>query len=178
MQRLGNAVTDAIIAYSATLQNVKPEILVPDILNMTNLLRILMECRHAWRVDVRGCGNGTLEEMLPTLKSRPWGCKGLEFLGLRLLIPSPLTDGDYTPYGMDTKKEKDKKAKDEEGRLEAKASRLFGMGWKMGRQSSNHRDGLAKEQGVEGVVGVLGLVEGLERVKTIRWNDVCYVHLS
>ncbi|KAG0289650.1 hypothetical protein BGZ96_006844 [Linnemannia gamsii] len=177
--RLSNAVTDAILAYSATLQSIKIDILIPGILDTTNLLRILMECRHAWRVDIGGRGKGTLEELLSTLKSRPWGCKGLEFLGLRWEISSPSRgDDDYNRYGIRTKEERDKKAKDEEERLEAKASRLFGIGWKAGRQNSNHRDSIEKEQGAEEVAGVLGLVEDLKSVKTIRWNDVRYVRLS
>jgi hypothetical protein len=192
VQRLSDAVTDAILAYSATLQSVKIDIHVPNILDVKNVLRILVECRRAWRVDVRGCGRGTFEEMLMTLKSQPWGCKSLEFLGLRLLISSPSVGvGDYdSSDGVDDDdddddirrsretKEKEKKARDEDTRLEAKASRLFEMGWKVGRQRSYYYDGIAKEQSVEEVVDVLGLAEDLKRLKTICWNDVCYVRLS
>ncbi|KAG0309059.1 hypothetical protein BGZ97_013176 [Linnemannia gamsii] len=156
VQRLSDAVTDAILAYSATLQSVKIDIHVPNILDVKNVLRILVECRRAWRVDVRGCGVGDYDSS-----------DGVD----------DDDDDDDIRRSRETK-EKEKKARDEDTRLEAKASRLFEMGWKVGRQRSYYYDGIAKEQSVEEVVDVLGLAEDLKRLKTICWNDVCYVRLS
>lgn len=184
VQRLSDAVTDAILAYSETLQSVKVDIRVLNILDVKNVLRILMECRHAWRIDIQGCGKGALEDLLSTLKSQPWGCKDLEFLGLSLQLSSPSStqnsgdSSDDDDYSLPSKDMKEKKARDEEAKLEVKASRLSGMGWKVGKQNSYYYDGIAKEQGVDEVVGVLGLVEGLKRLKTIRWNNVGYERLS
>lgn len=187
VRRLSNAVTDAILAYSGTLQSVKIELCVYNMLDPKNVLRILMECPHARMIDIRGCGTGELKDLLSTLKSQSWGCKDLEFFGLRLQLPSPSStrnssdmsdDGDYCRPTKETNKKKEKKARDEEARLEARANRLSEVGWKVGNQSSYYLDGIAKKQGVDEVVGVLGLVEELKYLKTVRWNDVRYERLS
>ncbi|KAF9147791.1 hypothetical protein BG015_010509 [Linnemannia schmuckeri] len=165
VQRLSDAVTDAILAHSGTLQSVKIDIHVPNILDMKN---------------------GTLEELLSTLKSQPWGCKDLEFPELRIPVSSSSTQNngdssgeeDYTLRSKETQEEKEKNARDEEARFEAKGIRLSGMGWKVAKQKIYYYDGLAKEQGAGEVAGVLDVVEELKRVKTVCWNDVRYERLS
>ncbi|KAF9278927.1 hypothetical protein BGZ88_000273 [Linnemannia elongata] len=180
LQRLSDAVTDAILVHSRTLQSVKLDIRVRGTLDVKNMLRILVECRYAWRIDIRGCGTGSLETLLSTLKSQPWGCKDLEIFGLRLMLPSPsLTQNRGDSRNEEPSEEtKEKKAREEEARLEAKASRLFGMGWKVGKQRNYFYDGIGKKQVVDEVVSILGLVEGLKRVKAVQWNDIRYEPLA
>ncbi|KAF9084023.1 hypothetical protein BGX23_010919 [Mortierella sp. AD031] len=172
--RLTDRITNAILAHSATLQSLKIEVWVPGTLDMKNLMRILVECRQLWRMNLDGNGKGTIEELLATLASQPWGCKNLEVLSLRMSLVSPDFEMDDTSDDDDgerNRKSKEEQEEEEKAREEAKACRLSGMGWRLGEQFDTYIDEMAKKQDVDAVAGVLGLVEGLKRVKTVRWND-------
>ncbi|KAF9899297.1 hypothetical protein EC991_009154 [Linnemannia zychae] len=197
---LSNALTNAILAHSATLQSIKLRVYTYSALNMKNLLRILMECRRLWRFDLTGCGIGAIKDLQLMLKSQPWGCNGLEFLGLTLSSP-PLSappaevndvgvensdsdlgignlgddnsedDYDLIMYDDDEPREKEE---DKAVRLERKAIRLSGMGWQMARQSSSYFYDVARGQNEDEIATVLGLVEGLELIKFVEWNSARY----
>ncbi|KAG0199700.1 hypothetical protein BGX33_011491, partial [Mortierella sp. NVP41] len=180
VMRLTDRITNAILAHSATLQSLKIEVWIPGTLDMKNLMRILVECRQLWRMNLDGNGKGTIKELLATLASQPWGCKNLEVLSLRMSLVSPDFEMDDTSDDDDgerNRKSKEEQEEEEKAREEAKACRLSGMGWRLGEQFDTYIDEMAKKQDVDAVAGVLGLVEGFKRVKTVRWNDVRYEHL-
>ncbi|KAG0271887.1 hypothetical protein BGZ95_000251 [Linnemannia exigua] len=201
---LSDALTNAILGHSATLQSIKLDVRTYSTLDVKNLLRILMECRQLWRFDLQGCSRGTTADLQSVLKSQTWGCKCLEFLGLSIsppllpVLPVGDNDGnttemdgntgdndngegdddDYSILSMESVEQTAETEEEKEARLESKAKMLASMGWQVGKQISNHHEGVAKKQGQEDVAAVVGLVEGLERVKVVQWNCVRYERMT
>ncbi|KAF9117081.1 hypothetical protein BGW39_002489 [Mortierella sp. 14UC] len=116
---LSDALTNAILIHSATLQSIKLQVRTYNTLDMKNLLRILMECRRLWRFDLQGCSRGTVKDLQSVLKSQPWGCKGLEFLGLCLSPPPlptpPAGDNDVEAGNNDSNLDNDNDDNDDTG---------------------------------------------------------------
>ncbi|KAK3845831.1 MAG: hypothetical protein J3R72DRAFT_435688 [Linnemannia gamsii] len=200
---LSDALTNAILGHSATLQSIKLDVRTYSTLDVKNLLRILMECRQLWRFDLQGCSRGTMADLQSELKSQPWGCKYLEFFGLSISPPLPSRlqvgdndgsatgidgntgdnnddegddddDDDYSILSMESLEQTTETEEDKEARLESKVRTLACMGWQVG----NYYDDVAKDQSEEDVAAVVGLVEGLERVKVVQWNHVRYERVT